>query len=42
MSLASRTTSSSESNGMIEATGPKISSRLTRMSLSVPANTVGW
>ena len=41
VSLASRTTSSSLSNGMIAATGPKISSRTTRMSLSTSTRTVG-
>ena len=42
LSLASRTTSSSVSNGMIDATAPKISSRLTRIPFSVPVKTVGW
>ncbi|WP_374992767.1 aspartate/glutamate racemase family protein [Burkholderia multivorans] len=35
------TASSSPSNGISEATGPKISSRATRMRFVTPANTVG-
>jgi hypothetical protein len=39
--LAIAMASSSPSNGISEATGPKISSRAMRMPLSTPANTVG-
>jgi hypothetical protein len=39
--LAISTASSSVSNGMIDSTGPKISSRYTRMSGVTSANTVG-
>ena len=41
MSLAMATASSSVSKGMMEATGPKISSRAMRMSLRTSAKTVG-
>ena len=42
MSLATRTASSSSSKAMTARTGPKISSRATRMSMVTPAYTVGW
>jgi hypothetical protein len=41
MSLALRTASASSSNGIRQATGPKISSCAMRMRLSTSANTVG-
>jgi hypothetical protein len=41
VALARRSASSSVSNGMIETTGPKISSRAIRMSFDTPSNTVG-
>ena len=41
VAFARRSASSSVSNGMIETTGPKISSRAIRMSLQTPSKTVG-
>jgi hypothetical protein len=41
VAFARRSASSSVSNGMIETTGPKISSRAMRMSFDTPSNTVG-
>ena len=41
VAFARRSASSSVSNGMIDTTGPKISSRAMRMSLSTPSKTVG-
>ena len=40
-SLAIATASSSSSNGMNDTTGPKISSRATRIELTTSASTVG-
>ena len=41
VALARRSASSSVSNGMIDTTGPKISSRAMRMSFDTPSKTVG-
>ena len=41
VALARRIASASESNGMIETTGPKISSFAIRMSFETPSKTVG-